>query len=76
MTAIGGKELYEHLEVLAQAVDGTLAEASLDYVVDALLRISSAGCSKAADQRRAHTTRAVARWQAVHRPIRDPEEGK
>lgn len=76
MSAVTGKELYEHLEVLHQAVSGTLAEASLDYVVDQLLRMSSAGCSVRADMLREDIVKSVAKYQNVYVPIPDPESGK
>lgn len=50
------KELYEHLEVLLLATEGTGAEASLDYVVDALRFTTPSDASVAR------------RWQRTYRP--------
>ena len=64
MSGDGGKRLYEALDDLNSAVEGTTAEASFDYLVDRLLR-ACLSQGRTADKI-AHT---VGRWQALHRPL-------
>lgn len=61
------KELYEHLEVLLLATEGTSAEPSLDYVVDALRRAASAH-SFASCREMCAVYAALCRWQRAYRP--------
>lgn len=56
------KELYEHLEVLHHAVDGTTAEASFQFLVDTLLR-HTVHHSPQVSQEANDATRAISRWQ-------------
>lgn len=62
------KELYEHLEVLGRALEGKPAEASLDYLVDALLR-------EAVGRPAVGTASAIGRWQGIYRPRPSAERG-
>jgi hypothetical protein len=67
---MSGKELYENLAVLREHCAGTLAEASLDYVVDQLVRTA------VSERARTDTVQGVTKYQNVYQPIHDPEEGK
>lgn len=70
------KEVYEQLAVLHQQCAGTLAEASLDHLVDTLLRVAIGGCSQGNDKLRAEVVQGIVQYQKVYVPIRDPEDGK
>lgn len=61
------RELYEHLEVLLLATEGTSAEASFDYVVDRLLRHTVYHSAQVEDEANAATA-AISRWQRTYRP--------
>lgn len=63
------KELFEHLEVLGQATEGTPAEASFDYLVDSLLRVAVGSAS-----RRSFVAGTIGRWQAIYRPLHRAEQ--
>lgn len=61
------RELYEHLEVLHRAVDGTSAEASLDLLVDALLRHTVFHSPHIMQECNSVAT-TISRWQRLYRP--------
>jgi hypothetical protein len=76
VSAMTGKELYEHLATLRAQVADTTAEASLDYVVDVLKAVALGGCSVRNDGRREDVVKGVVQYENVYVPIPDPENGK
>lgn len=60
--SVDPKELYEHLEVLLLATEGANAEASFDYVVDALNELAWG------TDHHTEVGATVRRWQRTYRP--------